>query len=407
MQECYAIVHHHTPVSGHTTFDNHCIIYTLFSVSLCAFRYYTDVMDRVLFERANSGQGLIGADTSERGVALLIVTFMVALATALIASLADSTYVAMRLNSATERRVRAEYVLKSAVNVAQVLIKNDLTPHDDPVQDAWMAFSNEQEIPGEVLGLNEPNVRITLLIASEAGQLPIQKLLSATGSPNQQYIEIFARLFKVLQLDQPPRNTLTGGAAAAQPQRVFSAEELVANIVDYLDRDTQSFQMPGLPASFRGMEGDLPAEAALRNQGSFDSLASELGSVPGFTPDRVQRLLPFVANTNLSNVNVNAAPVEVLMALSPDITPDIAQKIVEFRNPQNGGPFTSDMRNQLSAIAGANVINPIASILAPQGSYFEVIAKVDYGTSTFMASAELQKGPGAGRLPTRRSFQMY
>jgi len=364
-------------------------------------------MDRVLFERANSGQGLIGADTSERGVALLIVTFMVALATALIASLADSTYVAMRLNSATERRVRAEYVLKSAVNVAQVLIKNDLTPHDDPVQDAWMAFSNEQEIPGEVLGLNEPNVRITLLIASEAGQLPIQKLLSATGGPNQQYIEIFARLFKVLQLDQPPRNTLTGGAAAAQPQRVFSAEELVANIVDYLDRDTQSFQMPGLPASFRGMEGDLPAEAALRNQGSFDSLASELGSVPGFTPDRVQRLLPFVANTNLSNVNVNAAPVEVLMALSPDITPDIAQKIVEFRNPQNGGPFTSDMRNQLSAIAGANVINPIASILAPQGSYFEVIAKVDYGTSTFMASAELQKGPGAGRLPTRRSFQMY
>jgi type II secretory pathway component PulK len=331
---------------------------------------------------------------------------MVALATAIITSLADSTYVAMRLNSATERRVRAEYVLKSAVNFAQVLIKNDITPHDDPVQDAWMAFSNEQEIPGEVLGLNEPNVRITLLIASEAGQLPIQKLLSATGTPNQQYIEIFARLFKVLQLEQPPRNATTGGAAGP-PQRVFSAEELVANLVDYLDRDTQSFQMPGLPAAFRGMEGDLPPEAALRNQGSFDSLASELGSVPGFTPDKVQRLLPFIANTNLSNVNVNAASVEVLMALSPDITPDIAQKIVEFRNPQNGGPYTSDMRNQLTAIAGATVINPIASLLAPQGSYFEVIAKVDYGTSTFMASAELQKGTGAGRLPVRRSFQMY
>jgi type II secretory pathway component PulK len=344
---------------------------------------------------------------SEQGVALLIVIFMIVLASALLASLAESTYVAMRLNSATERRVRAEYVLKSAVNFSQVLIKNDITPHDDPLQDAWMAFSTEQELPGELLGLNEPNVKITLLIASEAGLLPVQKLLGATGTPNQQYMEIFARLFKILQLDQPSKNTIGSSNPGTAPQRVFTAEELVANIVDYLDADTESFQIPNLPAAFRGMEGDLPPEAALRNQGSFDSLASELGSVPGFTPDKVQKLLPFVANTNLSSVNVNAAPVEVLMALSADMTPDIAQKIVEFRNPQQGGPFTSDMRNQLTAIAGANVINPIASILSNQGSYFEVVAKVDYGTSTFMASAELQKGSGNGRVPTRRSFQMY
>ncbi len=347
------------------------------------------------------------APRAERGVALLLVIFMVVLASALLASLAESTYVTMRLNSATERRVRAEYVLKSAVNFAQVLIKNDVTPYDDPVQDAWMAFSNEQEIPGELLGLNEPNVRITLLISSEAGQLPIGKLLSATGTPNQQYIEIFARLFKTLGLDQPPKSGTGNPGSTGPPQRVFTAEELVSNIVDYLDADTASFQMPSLPAAFKGMEEELPPEAALRNQGSFDSLVSELGAVPGFTPDKVQKLLPFIANTNLSSVNVNAAPVEVLMALSPLMTQQIAEQIVAFRSPQNGGPFTSDMRNQLTAIAGANVINPIASILAPQGSYFEVIAKVDYGTSTFMASAELQKNPGSGRLPTRRSFQMY
>jgi type II secretory pathway component PulK len=344
---------------------------------------------------------------SEQGVALLLVIFMIVLASALLASLAESTYVTMRLNSAAERRVRAEYVLKSAVNFAQVLIKNDVTPYDDPVQDAWMAFSNEQEIPGQLLGLNEPNVRITLLISSEAGQLPMGKLLSATGTPNQQYIEIFARLFKTLGLDQPSKNTIGNSSSGAQPQRVFTAEELVANIVDYLDTDTQNFQMPSLPAAFKGMEESLPPDAALRNQGSFDSLVSELGAVPGFTPDKVQKLLPFVANTNLSSVNVNAAPVEVIMALSPLMTQQIAEQIVAFRNPQNGGPFTTDMRNQLTALAGPNVINPIASILSPQGSYFEVIAKVDYGTSTFMASAELQKGQGGGRLPTRRSFQMY
>ena len=70
-----------------------------------------------------------------------MVVFMIALASALLISLTDSTYVAMRLNSAAEHRIKAEYILKSAVSVAQVLVKTDITSYDDPQQDAWMAFA--------------------------------------------------------------------------------------------------------------------------------------------------------------------------------------------------------------------------------------------------------------------------
>jgi hypothetical protein len=45
-------------------------------------------------------------------------------------------------------------------------------------------------------------------------------------------------------------------------------------------------------------------------------------------------------------------------------------------------------------------------MVTPEGSYFDVIAKVEYGTSTFMATAELVKR-GTGRLPLIKSFQLY
>jgi type II secretory pathway component PulK len=99
-------------------------------------------------------------------MALILVIFMVALASTILIALTDSTYVAMRLNSATEKRVKAEYILKSAVNVAQVLIKNDTTAYDSPTEDAWMQFRDGQEVPGEMIGLKEPNVRISMQVSS-------------------------------------------------------------------------------------------------------------------------------------------------------------------------------------------------------------------------------------------------
>ena len=91
---------------------------------------------------------------SERGLALLIVIFIITLAGALVISMAETTYVSMRMNRASEQRVQAEYLLKSAVNFARVLIKDDASPSDDdPVNDIWFTFVNGQIIPGDLLGL--------------------------------------------------------------------------------------------------------------------------------------------------------------------------------------------------------------------------------------------------------------
>ena len=322
-----------------------------------------------------------------------MIVFMIALASAILISLTDSTYVAMRLNSAAEQRIKAEYILKSAVNVAQVLIKNDITNFDDPTQDAWMMFADGREIPGELLALPEPNIRVSLLITSTNGKIPLLQLHQSTGV-NQNWKAIVLRLFQQLGFDQPlPMNE------SADKTPLPDSKQLVSNLIDYLDSDEDNFAGDGvLP---QGSEESLPDGRKFRNDGKVDSLANELPAIPGFSPGRIQRLLPYVTKIRTANINVNAAPFEVLAAVVSD--PAAAQSIEQCRNPAAGG---APIQSPASDLVRCGVNDPNNSMFQGQGQYYEVIAKVEYGTAMFMASAEL-KTKGTNRLPDIQSFQMY
>ena len=324
-----------------------------------------------------------------------MVVFMIALASALLISLTDSTYVAMRLNSAAEHRIKAEYILKSAVSVAQVLLKTDITLYDDPQQDAWMAFADGREVPGDMLGLTEPNIRVTLMIASKSGKIPLAKVWQRVSPTDTTWRDIVTALFRNLGFDTPAPNTNTSSSAP-----FVNAEEMVANLIDYLDLDQTNYQANGFAS---GGEANLPADAQFRNGGTIDSLASELASIPGFTPGRIQKILPFVfvSTTTVRNeVNLNAAPYEVVAAMTDSTS---AGQLLAYR--QNQGPFknvVSDLQN-----CGVTITDP--KIFSVSGTLYEVIAKVEYGTAAFMASAELKStGSGnSGKLPTITNFQVY
>ena len=327
----------------------------------------------------------------QRGVALLMVVFMIALASALLISLTDSTYVAMRLNSAAEHRIKAEYILKSAVSVAQVLVKTDITSYDDPQQDAWMAFADGREVPGEMLGLPEPNIRVTLMIASKSGKIPLARVWRSGTQTDTTWRDIVTALFRILNFDTPGPNTNTSSSAP-----FVNAEEMVANLIDYLDYDQTNYQQNGFAS---GVEANLPDDVQFRNDGKIDSLASELASIPGFTPGRIQKILPFVyvSIKSVREVNLNAAPYEVVAAMTDQTS---AAQLLACRQSQ--GPFknvVSDLQNCRVTITGPNNFSV-------SGPLYEVIAKVEYGTAAFMASAELSDA-GSGKLPTITTFQVY
>jgi type II secretory pathway component PulK len=340
--------------------------------------------------------------TSERGLALMLVIFMLALSSIVLVALTDSTYVAARLNSATQKRVKAEAILKSVVNVAQVLIKNDTTQFDSPTEDAWMSFKDGQDIPGAMIGLKEPNVRVTMQISSAGGKFGLLTLLnSSDGQPNRTQVETLTRLFKVLGFDQPDRSSPQSGST--QPQQVVGAQQMVVNLVDYLDDNTQNADIQNYP---RGMEADLPQGKEFRNERVIDSLVGELSGIPGFSPERIQRLYNFVSLGRVQQINLNAAEEPVLQALNDQIDSQTAQRIMQFREPAGGGPFTTDIRQQLDSIIGQDLSSRISPLVTPKGSVFDVIAKVEYGTSSYMATAIL-KDQGPGRLPRIESLQMF
>ena len=328
-----------------------------------------------------------------------MVILMIAVGMSVLVALSDSTYVAMRLNSAAERRVKAEYVLKSAINVALVLIENDKNAQDDPLTDDWMKFTQGLEAPGTLIGLDDPNVRVTLLIASEQGKIPLLRLkdTGTAGNPSPNIVTWAPVLLRLLQ--NVAASAPTGNTPPVAP------EQLVANLIDYIDVNEDNFSYQ----NFQGSESGLPDNQKLRNEGKLESLASELSAVPGFTSDIVQRILPYVSASDFQKINLNSAPEQVLMALDSGITQSLAAQIIQARDPQGGSPFTSAFSTELAALVGGTIEKAVNDKVTASGNIFEVIAKVEYGQqSTFMASATINKSPkGGGGGPRIESLLIY
>ncbi len=350
------------------------------------------------------------AISNQRGVALIMVIVMIAITSALLMSLTDSTYISMRLNRAAERRVQAEYLLKSAVHLAQALIMSDTTPSDVRGEDAWMFFEQGQEVPGELIGLSEPNLRITLQISSESAKVPLLSLLSG-DNVDPAWRDILVALFKNLGFD----DTTPPAEDGSEPQQPLpDSAKMVANLIDYLDRDEQSYS-PNDGFTAQGFEENLPPNEALRNENIIESPAQELSSIPGFTADRIRRLLPHISIRSRASVNINGASAEVLRAmivgLDPLADPGYAERLVACREPAELGPFQNINNDIVKCINDASVAGRLSPKLKAQGDSYYVLAKVEYGTgigvSSFLARAHLKTSGGKGKLPAIESMLMY
>jgi general secretion pathway protein K len=333
-----------------------------------------------------------------RGVALILVIFIVALASTIVINLAYSTHLSSRRNNMVERGFQAEYVLKSAINFARVLLQNDKTD-EDSAADIWGAFLNGQIVPAEMLGINQPNVRIELEIRPEASKIPLRQLVPSTGTPEVRWRDALARLFKNLGFDEDESEVDHTGIF---PGRHFLSEELVSLLIDYMDQDNEPYDPIQLnqTAFAVGVEGK-----GTRSVFTNERIArlGELSTIPGFTPKRVRMMTPFLTATNSTQININTAPKEVLRVLNEDINDQMLDEIVSFRSGA-GGPFKN--RSKLAEIVGNDISAKISSLVDIQGKYFQVLAKVDYETSTFFARAFLEKGP-RGELPEIRSLELF
>lgn len=338
---------------------------------------------------------------SSRGVALILVTFIIALATIIVVNLTYNTYMASRANLVAERSLQSEFILKSVVNFARVLIKMD-TSTENSKQDAWAKFSSGQAVDPKIFGINEPGLKIEVEIDSEDAKIPLKILVSsATSGAAPTWRDILKRLFQSLGFDNDKEVQKSGQFKG----RFFSSEELVANLIDYMDSDKTSYDVSGFA---KGIESDLDETNPFRN--SPIDRPDELANIPGFTQKRVRMLLPYVTTYGPSRkVNINLAPKIIIKALLDDMTDKEVNQIIGFREAKDG-PFTDINHNdEIEKILGPSrksAMNLIYDVGTKSNPYFQVLAKLDYNYSTFFMRAYVYR-LSLGDLPYIFSVELF
>ena len=331
---------------------------------------------------------------SESGIALVLVLFIVALCTVIVTQMTYTSTLDTTLHLLSKRSLEAEYLLKSVVNVGRAVIKTDISP-EDAEQDTWGQFRNGLPIPPQWLEVDDPSVRLELEIRPEESKLPIKALVSGTRV-NDKWRDVFSRFFKKMEFDSDGAEDGSG----LFPGRVFTADEVVANLIDYMDSDKESYQSDDFVG---GVESEVPegsfANRSIRWQG-------QLYAVPGMNADRIRRITPFITSFGGGRrININLAPRVVLESLHPEIGEGEVNAIIELRSEE---PFTNQNRKTAltPGIIGDDVYNEIASMIDVRSRWFQIVGKVDYGASTsFMRSYVSQTEPG--ELPIMRISEIF
>jgi type II secretory pathway component PulK len=329
----------------------------------------------------------------EKGIALLLVIFTITLLSILSIALTQSTYIGSQLHRSFVDRFRAELLLRSALNVALELIAQD-SGAVDPPKDSWGPFIPGQTVPASLLGISDPRLEIGLEIIPENSRLPLFQVKEKPGIRNFNiWRNNLAELFKLLDCDTDGELDHTGLFG----NRKFSSDDMVANLVDYLDDDQTSLSV----GNFKGIESELP-EGYFPEKEPKSLTIQELVAIPGFTPNRLRRLEPYVTPLNeVLAVNINVAAPIVLRAIEDQMNEQQANILTEFaRGPE--GPFRSENQK------GENLLSAYPNLKSPFITYrtnsLQIIAKVQFGDRRFFARSRVKRDPGQPPTPISTEF---
>lgn len=354
-----------------------------------------EVPDRIS-RRFRSHHSTTARHLSEAGVALFLVVAVIALTSIVVLNLTYTTTLENRSNRSVEQALQAEYLLKSALNLARTLIHFDQTPNIDGKQDIWadgiLPFTSGATIPNQLLGVTDPGVRIQMMIQPVDSKIPIQH-------PGGVFRDVLQRLFDELGFDNDGEVDHTG----LMPGKILDSKEMVAALIDYIDNETPpvSYNKDG----YQGIESQLGDKSPCRNDGKIRRVG-ELTVIPGYTPARMQLISKYTRVRGSQKININLAPEIVLRVLDPDLTEPEIESILAYRETNSFGDQYAQLADDLKANTSVSQSNQtkLVNFLDMNSSYFYVIAKVEYSSSAFFMIAYVTQGT-ASELPKVDSIE--
>jgi|SRR3990170_1985639 len=231
------------------------------------------------------------ARLGHRGAALVLVLLITAAMTAMIAEIISTVH--GQLNR-TSNFIEGQKAAQAAEGGIELALRYLNTLSKD------YTFLGKESFAAPV-----DDMLLEVSVEDESGKLQANSIIFPNGEVNEAAYGSYRSLLGTLGME------------------LFLSETLA----DWLDMDDTT---RGGGAEGQGYYNKLTEPYAPKN-GRLDTIG-ELGLVKGYERGGVERLGRFLTVYSDGLVNINTAPKEVLMALSEEITPEMAERVIERRN---------------------------------------------------------------------------
>jgi general secretion pathway protein K len=325
----------------------------------------------------------------QRGVAVITALLLTTLAISIVASLFWQQQVQVRSMENQRLQLQTKWILRGALDWAMLVLRQDAIDNQkytslDQVWATPLADTRlDQYIERERVQGENFDATLSGNVTDAMSRYNLTNLAN-NGTPDPAQTAIFQRLLANLQMNP----------ALAQQAAKFVAAGQVGNVAG-------SGQGSGGQGGTGGDGG--PSGQTVPQQARASALkmvqVEDLLAIPGFTPQMVEKLRPFViVLPEITPVDINTAPAEVLAALVPNLPVSQANGLVERRKRapwQDTAQFATEANN---AELGENV----ATV---KSSWFLIDSRIKLDRASLNVQALVGRKAGNAALLQTTSVQ--
>lgn len=284
-----------------------------------------------------------------RGFALILTLAVTALLVALAVEFSGEVYVELAAHRGYIDGQQAGIVAESGIPWAARYLQSTV-----PGQE----YTSLQDLWANLPALTDERNSLQVTIEEENGKLDLNLIVDDFGKPREPYHSIAQRLLA----------------------RLGIATQVCDTIADWVDADEIVERAGGAESAwYQGLKPPY------RSKNSRLESLEELLLVRGIDRDVFAKLAPYVTvhvaesnPTAAAMININTAPVDLLAALHPDLTRDLAQSIAAHRRDT---PFETTA--DLFRVAGMGTLaTDLQTKVTVRGNVYRLIAKARTGEAT-------------------------
>ena len=309
-------------------------------------------------------------EKGERGIALLVVMFVIATLSVLVLEFMQSTRINLYIAGNIADGMKAFYLSQSGVNVAAGALLNDVQDNDnDHLFEDW-----SQALPAMPGGEGW----VTVEIADESSKLNLNKLVRKSGLPDTVRQEVLRKVLLDLELDP----------------------ELINPIIDWVDTDEEA-QNGGVEDASYGYNAGLDPYPS--KNGPFLSI-NELTLVKGITDEIYQKIKPYVTIYGNDKMNLNTVDETILKAymfvLTGEDDDSVAEQIISWRNEEDIYFKEKKIKKQLTDDVEIDpaIAKKITKYFSTKSSYFSVQAEAMVAEATKRCIGIIQRGKKRAKI---------